>query len=42
MKPHELRDNDEVKMITVDGIHEPTPEHRNDFRTFTYPTVGIP
>lgn len=28
--------------MVVDGIHEPTVDHRNDLRTFTYPTVGIP
>ena len=29
-------------MKIVDGVHENNAEHRNDWRTFTYPTLGIP
>ena len=29
-------------MIYVDGQHEYGPAHRNNWRTFTYPTLGIP
>jgi len=29
-------------VIYVDGQHEYGPAHRNNWRTFTYPTLGIP
>lgn len=32
----------DIDIPLIDGIHLASEHHRNDDRTFTYPTVGIP